>query len=228
MRKEEHSQEENEQKREDEKPIITILLECKVDINLKNKEGYTALTLACKNKNWKLADDLIFCEDQKCNINLTPDVSTPLHFAVEFKDLKTIRSLLTQKVDAKLFDSKKLLPIDYAVLNKDKAVIKLLLEYNHYINFDSQYIEEFLPYLIEFNYFNLFEEIIKKDKKRVNFIFSSPESNIEKCSLIAHSINQKRKEFTSLLLSNDVDVNIEINKTEKNEEGFFYFYKNRC
>ncbi len=48
MLKPESSQEENETKREEEKPILTLLLDCKVDINKQNKEGYTALALACK------------------------------------------------------------------------------------------------------------------------------------------------------------------------------------
>jgi hypothetical protein len=87
------------------------------------------------------------------------------------------------------------------------------------VNLESKYIEEYLPYLIEFDYLELFKEIISQDKKRLNFIFSSSESHIEKCSLIAHSINQKRTEFTSFLLSNDVDVNIEIIKSLKDDEG---------
>jgi ankyrin repeat protein len=49
--KPETSQEENESKREEEKPILNTLLDCKVDINKQNNDGFTALTLACKKKN---------------------------------------------------------------------------------------------------------------------------------------------------------------------------------
>jgi ankyrin repeat protein len=102
--KEEKSQEENEQKREEEKSILTLLLEKNLDINKKNKYGYTALTLACKNKNFKLAEELIFYEEQKCDINLTPDLGTPMHFIVLNKEIKICRSLLKQKPNIKLKD----------------------------------------------------------------------------------------------------------------------------
>jgi ankyrin repeat protein len=107
MLKEEKSLEENETKREEEKPIVLMLLENNIDVNLKNNDGFTAVTLACIKQNWNLADELIFNEHSPCNINLTPDYGTPLHIATKLKHVKTIRSLILQKCNAKLKDKGK-------------------------------------------------------------------------------------------------------------------------
>jgi ankyrin repeat protein len=95
-------------------------------------------------------------------------------------------------------------------------IFKIIFDYSQYINLESKYIENYLPYLIELNQFNLFKEIIEKDNNRVNFIFSA--MDIENSSLIALSINEKKHEFTSYLLSKNVDVNIEIKKKQNNED----------
>jgi ankyrin repeat protein len=69
--------------------------------------------------------------------------STPLHIAVTYKSLKTIKLLLEKwKVDVNRMDKEGNLPIHYACQNGDDQTLKLLLEYGAFVdrfNFNGEY-----------------------------------------------------------------------------------------
>jgi ankyrin repeat protein len=177
---------------------LLALIEGKANVNILDLEKYTPIMRACQVQNWKMADILIY--SGKCNINLQPDVTTPLHLAVEFKDLTTIRSILKHGAELKLLDKTGKTALDLAVIMKDKEIIIMLLKHDPNINTASPMAKHYLPLLIELGHFEKVKEILENDPSSANYEWNNPEYDIEKCTLIAAAIQFERLDVAKLLL----------------------------
>lgn len=194
--------------------LLLTLIEVKANVDILDKENYTPCTRACQVKNWKMVDILIY--SGKCNLNLQPDIATPLHYAVEHKDLATIRSILKYDIDLKIVDKNGKTATDIAVTLKDKESVALLLKKDTNINSKSVMAKHYLPILIELDYIDKTKEILEVDPSSANYEFNNPEYGIEKCSLIASAIQYERKDLIKLLLENfNIDVNATISQKMK-------------
>eukprot|EP01080_Neovahlkampfia_damariscottae_P006574 gene6574-10737_t len=191
--------------------ISGMLLDLHSNVNIKDKNNKTALLLACEQESWKYVTKLIF--DGKADINLVPNVATPLHHVVKFREMTTLRSLLKLQADVHVLDSEGNTPIDISAQKKDKEVTLMLLKHDPNIDAKRDNAKHYIPLLIELNEINKIKEIIDQHEENANYEWEHPEAKIAKCSLIAGAIEQGSLELVKVLIDNyKVNVNAPIEK----------------
>jgi ankyrin repeat protein len=200
--------------------IAGMFLELQPDVNIKDKNNKTALLLACEAEQWKYVTKLIF--DGKADINLVPGVSTPLHHAVFFKEMTTLRSLLKLQADIHILDSQGRTPIDISALKKDKDLTVMLLKHDPNIDPKRENAKHYIPILMELDQIKKIKEIIDQDPEIANYEWDHPEAKIQKCSLIAGAIEQGSLDIVKMLIENyKVNVNATIEQTIHNQSHSF-------
>ena len=115
--------------------IIKYLVDLKIDPNLADKNGFTALMTAACHMNPDLLTIMYMVEKGKANVNLTKDKKkkTPLGLACGFKnyDKDVIFYLLSQKADPNIHGPYGMTPFHFFVdKHSDDEVIRYFLE-NH-------------------------------------------------------------------------------------------------
>jgi len=205
--------------------IVQELIDNKAPCDILDNAGYTPLMRACERGLWKMASMLIF--EGKANVNLKPGLTTPLHLAIQNRELKIIRELLSQDVNLLIVNSNGQTPIDLSVLTKDKELYMLLLQKDSNIDAKGKMAKNYLPILIEVGNeisggLEKIKEILTNDPSLANFQWDNPELGIEKCSLIAAAIEHDRLDVATYLLDSsnfNVNVNIPISKNVKTLNG---------
>jgi ankyrin repeat protein len=65
--------------------------------------------------------------EEGARVNLSdPNGTTALHYAVQFKSVDLIKLLIDNDADITIKDNKDLSPWDYALLNSDENILKIL------------------------------------------------------------------------------------------------------
>ena len=97
-----------------------------VDVNGKNKGGYTALHLASKKGHVEVAKVLL--EAKAAVAAASKSGKTALHYVANYKGkLDLAKLLLDAAADPNVLDKRKKTPLDYAVSRKNDALVELLL-----------------------------------------------------------------------------------------------------
>jgi ankyrin repeat protein len=114
------------------KNIIDLLIEHKVDIDSRNKYGFTPLHIACNYDMVEIAKSLI---DAKADLNAKePEGFTPLHIACNYDMVEIAKSLIEAKADLNAKDPKGSNPIHIACEFYHKEIVDLLIEHKADIN----------------------------------------------------------------------------------------------
>ena len=97
-----------------------------VDVNGKNKGGYTALHLAAKKGHIEVAAALL---EAKANIGLaSKSGKTALHYVAYYNgNLELAKALLDAGAPVNVLDKRRKTPLDYAVSRRNDALVELLL-----------------------------------------------------------------------------------------------------
>jgi ankyrin repeat protein len=103
--------------------VAKFMIESGVDINVVSDMG-TALMACIVKGNNEMATFLI---QQKANLNLTDNQgTTALMYAVQFKNIAVLKSLLDHKANKTLIDNKGKTAFEYAVFSAHEEIINLL------------------------------------------------------------------------------------------------------
>ena len=105
--------------------ILNILVEKGVDINAKDKSGWTPLHTAVANKNYALVKALI---SSGADINVKDkDSQTPLHIAAKHDPLSVVKDLIKAGADLAIKDESGWTPLHIAVSDENYALVKALI-----------------------------------------------------------------------------------------------------
>lgn len=102
-----------------------MILNRKTDVNRIDKDGITALHLACTNSHRDIVSKLL---KKKAKVNL-PDIygKTPLYISCLNNDIEIVKILCQNGADVKIFGNSGLNPITIA---QEKGFIHILAELN--------------------------------------------------------------------------------------------------
>ncbi|MDT0557246.1 ankyrin repeat domain-containing protein [Ichthyenterobacterium sp. W332] len=95
-------------------------------INIKDKNGYDPLTLACYRGNTKVA---FFLANTANDINGSSKFGTPLMAAVYKNYDAIVKVLLERKVKVNTVDANGTSALHYAVINRNEIIVKYLVNY---------------------------------------------------------------------------------------------------
>ncbi|KAI9077711.1 hypothetical protein K1719_040317 [Acacia pycnantha] len=101
------------------------LLESGVDIDLKNKEGLTALHIAIIGKKEAVISHLL--RKGACPHVRDKDGATPLHYAVQVGAKKTVKLLIKYEIDINVADNEGWTPLHVAIQSRNRDIAKILL-----------------------------------------------------------------------------------------------------
>lgn len=128
-------------------------------INVKDKNGYDPLTLACYRGNTEVA---LFLAEHVKDVNGTSRFGTPLMAAV-FKNYNSIvKALLNNKANVNTADANGTTALHYAVINGNEIIVKYLVDAKADISLKDKRGKTALDYAITSNE----EAIIKILKKK--------------------------------------------------------------
>ncbi|KAH2484067.1 hypothetical protein KXV28_003703 [Aspergillus fumigatus] len=113
--------------------VKLLLTEGSIDVNVKDKDGVTPLWWATQNRHDELAALLL--AEPNVDVNTVnqlerpfPDRSTSLHHAVQARDVRIMRLLLTKEdLDPNVADHQKWTPLCWAASQGDVEMVDLLL-----------------------------------------------------------------------------------------------------
>lgn len=94
-------------------------------INIKNKDGYTPLIVACYSNNLDVSNYLM---NNGGDINANSKMGTALIAAVFKGNIEIVKSLLKAKADVNLTDSNGMTALIYATINKNHEIVSLLIK----------------------------------------------------------------------------------------------------
>ncbi|KAG9450384.1 hypothetical protein H6P81_010349 [Aristolochia fimbriata] len=101
------------------------LIECGVDIDSRDKEGFTALHWAVIGKKEAVISHLL---RKGANLHVRDkDGATPLHYAVQVGAMQTVKLLIKHKVDVNVADDEGWTPLHVAIQTRSRDIAKILL-----------------------------------------------------------------------------------------------------
>lgn len=113
-----------------QRPLILqmFLSQEKVNLNVKDKLGHTALALACSTNNFEGVRQLLTCEHELDINKQDKQGATPLMVAVQKSELETIQMLLEHKADPCIPDKNGVTPLIRSATGNTAEVMLTLLE----------------------------------------------------------------------------------------------------
>ena len=105
--------------------LKTILKSNPEIIDVKNAEGYSALTLACYRGNEKVVQFLV---KNKADVNASSTMGSPLMAAVVKGHVEIVKLLLTRKVHINETDINGTTALIYATMFKNTEIVQLLVK----------------------------------------------------------------------------------------------------
>ena len=203
-----------------------------VDVNGKNKGGYTALHLASKKGHVEVAKVLL--EAKAAVAAASKSGKTALHYVANYNgNLDLAKLLLDAGADPNVLDMRKKTPLDYAVSRKNDALVELLLAKGartgkelraetdiHYAaaNGYADAVKRFIENggdvnagdkggytALQYAAYNGYIEVVRvlvENKADVNI-----SANKRKKSALHYAAQKGRKEIALLLLDKGADVN---------------------
>lgn len=123
---------------ENQPDIAKLLIDAGADVNFKDKDGNSVLTLAV-NRSEKIAEMLLNNKDININVQYPYDQSTPLHVAANKGNIKLVKLLLSKGANVNAVDKDGETPLREAAKGGNIDTVKYLIEKGADVNAKNKY-----------------------------------------------------------------------------------------
>lgn len=119
--------------------VVQLLIRKKVNVNVEDQYGSTALQLACMNGHTDVVRVLL---DAKADADCTDkDQMRPIHRAVDREEVEIVRLLVRAKANVNVVDKYGNTPLLWATTKGHLAIIQILIDADADVNYKNEYGE---------------------------------------------------------------------------------------